>query len=134
MTIKPHPYNGIHDFVVMTSILTVGRKTTKRPYYVHTGDLSWWMFYDDHDDAHWHEHVRMWDRDGHPCGWSLIDPDWYSFDVYLLPEMRGSKEETYVLDWTIQKITDAVRRRGGQKIRTVWVSEHDGDRVRRPLT
>jgi len=130
MTLKSRPYNGIQDFVVMTSILTVGRKTSKKPYYVHTGDLSWWMFYDDHDDSYWHEHVRIWDRDGRPIGWSMYDPEWYSFDVNLLPETRGSREETYILDWTIQKLSSAVKKNGGSKIRTVWVSEYDDERIK----
>lgn len=129
MTLKSHPYRGFQDFVIMTSILAVGRKTSKRPYYVHTGDLSWWMFYGDYDNTHWHKFVRIWDVDGHPCGWSLVDPDWYSFDVYLLPEMRGSKESDYILDRTIHKLVEAVQERGGEKIRTVWVSEHDEDRI-----
>jgi GNAT superfamily N-acetyltransferase len=129
MTLESHPYNGFQDFVIMTSILAVGRKTSKRPYYVHTGDLSWWMFYGDYDDTHWHEYVQVWERDGHPIGWSLIDPDWYSFDVNLLPEMRGTVESSYILDKTIHRLTEAVRERGGQEIRTVWVSEYDSDRI-----
>ena len=129
MSIKPRPYNGIKDFIVMTSILAVGRKTSSSPYYVHTGDLSWWMFYDDHDEAHWCNHICIWERDGQPIGWSLIDTDWCSFDVYLLPEIRGTNEETYILDWTIHRVTEAIREAGGQQIRTVWVSEHDEDRI-----
>ncbi len=125
MPLKQRPYNGFQDFIIMTSILMVGRKTTHCPYYVHTGDLSWWMFYSEHDDSHWRKHISLWDHDGHICGWSLIDPDWSSFDVYLLPEMRGSKEEIYILDWTIHKITEIIRSVNGNKIRTMWVSEHD---------
>lgn len=129
MSIKPRPYHGIKDFIVMTSILAVGRKTTHRPYYVHTGDLSWWMFCDDYDEDHWCNHICIWEQDGKPIGWSMIDPDWYSFDVYLLPMMGGSKEETYILDWTIHRLSEAVRENGGQQIRTVWVSEHDKKRI-----
>lgn len=129
MSLQPRPYNGLQDFCIMTSILAVGRKTTNRPYYVHTGDLSWWMYYTDLDDTQWSEYIHIWDRDGHPCGWSLMDPDWYSFDVYLLPEMRGTKGETYILDWTIHRLTKAVRRIGGRQIRTVWVSEKDSRRI-----
>jgi mycothiol synthase len=131
MSIKYHPYNGIRDFIIMTSILAIGRKTSQLPYYVHTGDLSWWMFYDDDDPAHWQEHIFLWEHDGHPCGWSLIDPDWCSFDVYLLPGMRGSKEETYILDWTIHNLTETVRGLAGHQIRTMWVSEHDQDQIDR---
>jgi len=129
MSIKHHPYNGIQDFILMTAILAVGRKTTQLPYYVHTGDLSWWMFYSDYDDAHWRKHINLWEQDGNPCGWSLVDPDWCSFDVYLLPEITGSKEAEYILDWTIHKLTEIVHDRKGEVIRTMWVSEHDQDQI-----
>jgi ribosomal protein S18 acetylase RimI-like enzyme len=129
VSIKYHPYNGIQDFIIMTSILAIGRKTTQLPYYVHTGDLSWWMFYDDDDPTHWQEHIFLWEQDGEPCGWSLVDPEWCSFDVYLLPEMRGTKEETYIFDWTIHNLTETIRGLGGHQIRTLWVSEHDGDHI-----
>jgi len=129
MSITSRPYNGIQDFVLMTSILAVGRKTTNHSYYVHVGDLSWRMFYSDADPSQWIERIRLWEHDGRPCGWSLIDPDWYSFDMYLLPEMRGSKEETYILDWTINRAAEAVKQHGGHQIRTVWVSEGDKNRV-----
>jgi len=129
MTLKPHPYHGIEDFIVMTCILTVGRKTSKQPYYIHPGDLGWWMFYNDHDDSHWHEYVHIWDLNHRPCGWSLIDPDWYSFDFFLMPEMHGSTEEAYILDWSIQKLTEIVQAGGGKKIRTMWISENDEDRI-----
>jgi len=130
MTLKSRPYQGIQDFIVMTSILTVGRKTSEKPYYVHTGDLSWWMFYDDHDDSYWHEHVKIWEIDGRTIGWSMCDPEWYSFDVNLLPEIRGTREETYILDWTIKRVSSSVKENGGSKIRTVWVSEFDDERIR----
>lgn len=129
MAIKSRPYNGIQDFILMTSILAVGRKTTKRSYYVHIGDLSWWIFYSDADPSRWTERIRLWEHDGKPCGWSLIDPDWYSFDINLLPELHGSKEETYILDWTINRAIEAVKQCGGHQIRTVWVSEGDKNRI-----
>lgn len=128
---KHHPYNGIQDFITMTAILAVGRKTTQRPYYVHTGDLSWWMFYSDHDDAHWQKHVTLWEQDSKTCGWSLVDPDWCSFDVYLLPEINDSKVAAYILDWTIHQITEIVHEQNGEAIRTMWVSEHDQDHIDR---
>jgi mycothiol synthase len=125
MSLKHRPYNGFQDFIIMTSVLTVGRKTTQQPYYVHTGDLSWWLFYSDHDELYWRDHIVLWELDNSPCGWSLIDPDWASFDVFLLPKMRGTKEEIFILDWTINKITEVVRNAEGDTIQTMWVSEHD---------
>jgi ribosomal protein S18 acetylase RimI-like enzyme len=129
MSLKHHPYNGFQDFIIMTSILAVGRKTTNRSYYVHTVDLSWWMFYSDYDDTHWREYIFLWEHADHPCGWSLFDPDWSSFDVFLLPEVRGSKEEIFILDWTIHKITEIIQSLKGKTIRTMWVSEYDHDLI-----
>jgi hypothetical protein len=128
-TLRSRPYTGLNDFIIMTSILMVGRKTSKRPYYIHTGDLSWWMFHDDHEESHWRESVRIWESNRNPIGWSMVDPEWYSFDVNLLPDFRSTKEETYILDWTIKKIEEGVRKNGGSKIRTVWISEFDDDRI-----
>ena len=49
MTILPRPYQGQRDLVKMESILTAGRKAANGAYYVHVGDLRWWMFYTDSD-------------------------------------------------------------------------------------
>ena len=129
MSLKSRPYNGLCDFIVMTSILAAGRKTAEEPYYAHIGDLSWWMFYADHDDIHWCQHISLWEQDGHPCGWSLIDPDWCSFDVYLLPEMQGGQAEAVILDLTIDQIMESVRKLGNRQIKTMWVSENDSVRI-----
>jgi len=123
------PYQGLKDFIVMTSILAIGRKTDTTAHYVHTGDLSWWMFYSDHSDSHWHEHICLWVCDGKTIGWSLLDPDWRSFDVYVLPELRSSTTEDYILDWSIDCLTTIARQKGAEEIQTVWVAEQDTGRI-----
>jgi ribosomal protein S18 acetylase RimI-like enzyme len=129
MKIIPRPYQGLKDFIAMTSILTIGRKTDKSSHYVHTGDLSWWMFYSEYEDEHWNEHICLWERDSQTIGWTLLDPDWCSFDVYLFPELRGSRVEEYILDQSIQCLNKIVRQQDGTEIRTFWVAEHDYERV-----
>jgi ribosomal protein S18 acetylase RimI-like enzyme len=129
MDIKPRPYQGLKDFIAMTSILAIGRKTDKTSYYVHTGDLSWWMFYSDYDNEHWNEYVYLWERHGQTIGWTLLDPNWCSFDVYLLPELRGSAIEEYILDQSIDCLNEIVRQQDGTEIRTFWVAEHDIERI-----
>lgn len=130
MNITPRPYQGLKDFISMTSILTIGRKTDKSSHYVHTGDLSWWMFHSDHENTHWQEQICLWVRDRQTIGWTLLDPDWRSFDVYLLPELRGSNVEDHLLNWSINCLTEIVRQRGGTEIQTFWVAEHDTERIR----
>ena len=130
MNITPRPYKGLKDFITMTSILAIGRKTDTSTYYVHTGDLSWWMFYSDHSDSHWQEHITLWEYDGKTIGWSLLNPDWCSFDVYVLPELRSSTAEEYILDWSIDRLTQIVLIQGDLEIQTEWVAEQDMERIR----
>ena len=126
----PHPYQGLKDFIAMTSILVIGRKMDTTAHYVHTGDLSWWMFYSDYNDSHWQEYITLWTCEGSTVGWSLLDSDWRSFDVYVLPELRGSITEDYILDWSIDCLSKIVRRQGENEIQTMWVAEHDTARIR----
>jgi mycothiol synthase len=129
LSIRPRPYSGLPDFMRMASILAIGRKMARQTYYVHIGDLSWWMFYSDHDENYWNQHIYLWEQGRQVVGWSLIDPDWSSFDVYLLPELCGSSQEADVFDWTIQQTTEIANQQGHNFIRTVWVSERDRDRI-----
>jgi mycothiol synthase len=129
MNITPRPYQGLKDFIAMTSILAIGRKTDKTSHYVHTGDLSWWMFYSEYDNEHWHEYVCLWECDGQNIGWTLLDPDWCSFDIFLLPELRGSTIEEHILDQSIDCLNEIVRQQDGTEIRTYWVAEHDIERI-----
>ncbi len=127
MDIKFRPYTRFHDFLFMTSILALGRKTSRRNYYVHIGDISWWLFYSAADLSQWAERIRLWERDGKLCGWSLVDPAWLSFDLFLLPEMCGTKKACNILDLTIQQAMEIAKQNRGEQVRTFWVSEHDHD-------
>jgi len=129
MNITPQPYHGLKDFIAMTSILAIGRKTDTTAHYVHTGDLSWWMFYTDYDDAHWQVHVYLWEEDGQTIGWTLLDPVWRSFDVYVLPGIRGTAQENQILDWSIAHLSEIVRQHGQNEIQTMWVAAHDRERT-----
>jgi ribosomal protein S18 acetylase RimI-like enzyme len=129
MNMTHRPYQGLKDFIAMTSILAIGRKTDTTAHYVHTGDLSWWMFYSDYGDSHWHTHITIWEYDGITYGWTLFDPNWCSFDVYVLPELRGSATEDRILDWSIDCLTKIVRVQDGTEIQTIWVAEHDDKRI-----
>lgn len=129
MSLRPRPYQGLPDFISMISILEIGRKTAEHSHYVHIGDLSWWMFYSDHNETHWRQHICLWDHNGHPIGWSLLDPDWHSFDVFLLPEWNGSLQEATLLDWSIKEAVDSSRKHGIKYIQTMWVSEDDQNKI-----
>jgi ribosomal protein S18 acetylase RimI-like enzyme len=125
MEITSRPYRGLQDFLLMTSILALGRKISPQVYYVHIGDLSWWLFYNAADPTDWMDRIQVWERDGHICGWSLVDPDWSSFDLFLHPEICGTEQAKGMLDATIQQAMQIVKQKEGHLVRTMWVSEHD---------
>ena len=129
-TIRSRPYQGIHDFLFMTSVLALGRKTSPRAYYVHIGDLSWWMFYSEADLSHLKDRIRLWEYDGRLCGWSLIDPRWESFDLYLLPGICGSEQAQEILDSTIAQAEEMMKENCGNQVKTYWVSEYDQGLIR----
>ena len=129
MLVSHRPYQGFRDFIAMKTILAIGRKIDTASYYVHTGDLSWWMFYSDHHEAYWQEHVCLWHHEEQTIGWTLLDTNWHSFDIYLMPEQHGTLIEEEILDWSIACLTEMVRQQGGTEIQTVWVAEHDTIRI-----
>ena len=129
MNITHRPYSGIRDFIQMKSILAIGRKTDPKSHYVHIGDLCWWMFFTDRNDAHWQDHICLWEQDGDIIGWTLLDPTWRSFDVYLLPRMRGTAEDNQILDWSIERLMEIVLLNSGTEIQTMWVAEHDTEHI-----
>ncbi|MDP3183850.1 MAG: hypothetical protein Q8M58_01115 [Anaerolineales bacterium] len=49
MTMIARPYQNEQDLEKMESILTAGRNAANGAYYVHMGDLRWWMFYTNSD-------------------------------------------------------------------------------------
>ena len=128
--IQYRTYQNIHDFLFMTSVLALGRKTSPLAYYVHIGDLSWWMFYSEEDLSQWKERIRLWEFEGRLCGWSLIDPLWESFDLFLLPEICSTEQAQDILDRTITQAEEIMKKNQSNRIRTFWVSESDQDLIR----
>jgi hypothetical protein len=42
---SPRPYAGEADVRAMRAILAAGRQASLPTYYVHPGDLNWWLYY-----------------------------------------------------------------------------------------
>ena len=90
---EPRRYRDENDIAAMSELLMAGRKAANGTYYIHRGDLSWWLYYPPLEGDYW-EHIYMWDdpeQPGRLLGWVLISPDWVGIDVYLQPELRGGK-------------------------------------------
>lgn len=85
MTI-PRPYRDERDLEKMKALLVSGRKAANGSYYVHTGDLDWWLYYPA-VPREWSEIIFLWEGlrpDGQLSGWALLSLEWRSFDVFIL--------------------------------------------------
>lgn len=127
MMSPPRPYRDEQDLARMKSLLVLGRQAGNGTYYVHTGDLDWWLYYPSVRRA-WNEIIFLWEwlrPDGQLSGWALLSPEWRTFDVFVHPEERGSSRAAEMYVWAEQQIAHITRQTGGKEIRTMWVSEGD---------
>ena len=108
----------------MLDLLAEGRKADNGAYYVHRGDLQWWLFYNDDVAQQWKSRVRLWLDGERLIGWSLLSPfDGHAFDVYAEPSLRGSELEREMLAWAVEQMS------AYEYIQTVWVAEDDEARI-----
>ncbi len=128
--IQPRPYQDSSDREKMMSILVEGRKADNGAYYVHTGDLSWWLFYHDPDESLF-EQIALWeDDDGQTLGWVLFTPDEGYFDLFVQPSLLGTPQARQMHAWAEEQIAEKVKAGGGKTIRVMWIFETDAARRR----
>ncbi len=97
--IEPRRYRDEQDFAAMHHLLIAGKKAGNGTYYIHPGDLSWWLYYPPMDGDLWNQ-IYLWDDPAQPgklLGWALLTPGWVAVDVYIQPGLRRSNlaEEMY---------------------------------------
>jgi len=127
MTPPPRPYRDAQDLEKMKALLVLGRQATNGTYYVHTGDLDWWLYYPS-VQRDWGEIIFLWDGsrpDGQLNGWALLSPEWRTFDVFVHPQARGTALANELYAWAEEQIARIVGLSGGKDIRTMWVLEDD---------
>ena len=54
-----HSYEGLNDLHAMLDLLSDGRKAENGTYYVHRGDLQWWLFYTDVPTENWQSNIFL---------------------------------------------------------------------------
>jgi mycothiol synthase len=125
---EPRAYRDERDLEAMRNLLVQGRKADNGTYYIHTGDLSWWLYYPPLEGDFW-DHIYLWDdpeQPGRLLGWALISPDWVGFDVYVQPDLRGSWLATEMYVWAEEEALRVARGKGRKIIYVLWVSHDDG--------
>jgi mycothiol synthase len=131
----PRPYRDEQDLLAMQEVLVCGRKANNGSYYIHTGDLKWWLYYPPLEGDFW-DHIHLWDDPKQPgklLGWVLISPDWVGIDVYVQPELRGSELANEMYTWAEE---EAIRVAHIQERKTIYVlwARHADETLREHYT
>ena len=121
---KARGYEGIHDLHAMLDLLAEGSKADNGTYYIHRGDLQWWLFYTDVPQETWQSQIRLWFENERLIGWALLSLGEYAFDVYVSPHLRGDSREHDMLAWAVEQMSAL------GSLQNVWVAEDDEVRIR----
>lgn len=120
---KMRSYEGLHDLRAMLGLLSKGRAAGNGTYYVHCGDLQWWLFYTDHPPDVWQSQIRLWFEEDELVGWALLSLTEDAFDVFTLPGLRGSPREREMLGWAVDQMASL------DELNNIWVGEGDDVRI-----
>lgn len=127
----PRLYHGDSDLAMMCALLQEGRAARCGAYYVHTGDLLWWLYYPP-IGASWWEHLYLWDDPADPArllGWALLAPDGETADVYYQPELRHTPLAPAMFAWAEAACLPLARAAGRDEVGVFWVALEDTLRV-----
>lgn len=127
MQIEPRQYHDPPDLEKMCALLQSGRRAKNGTYYIHVGDLNWWLFYPawEHDIP---QNIYLWDDLANPdrlSGWALLSPRWGYMDVYIQPELRGTPQAENMYTWAEGKLEAFLRASGKDTLYVMWVSQAD---------
>jgi len=120
---KARSYEGPQDLKAMLDLLSQGHQANNGTYYVHPGDLQWWLFYTDTPTEVWQSQIRLWMEDNCLVGWALLSPDEQALDVYMIPSLRGDPRESEMLTQAVEEMSAL------DDLQSVWVAEDDEVRI-----
>lgn len=127
VSVNPRRFSGYDDLRRMQKLLIAGRKAHNGSYYMHVGDLSWWLYYLD-PGQELRKHTYVWDsayRAGELDGWALLTPNWRTFDVFVRSDLRGSPQAEAMYIWAEERMVEIATALGSKEIFTLWIYSND---------
>ena len=121
--IQARAYEGLQDLHAMLDLLAEGRKANNGTYYVHRGDLQWWLFYSDIPPQTWQSNIRLWIQDGQLIGWALLSPGEDALNVFTDPRLHGNSLEHEMFAWAVEQMS------AYDHVQILWVAEDDEARI-----
>lgn len=122
---EPRLYYDLEDLRQIHQLLQRGRQAANGSYYLHTGDINWWMFYPPLNKDLW-QHLFVWDDPqdtGRLLGFALATPD--DFNVYPQPELVGTAAGLAMIGWGEAHTARLARQAGTASISCIWIIDSD---------
>lgn len=121
---EPRPYRDRNDWDKMMALLSEGRRAHNGTFYVHTGDVRWWLFYPN-TEAEFGQTIFLWETEERLLAWVLFTPDEGYYDLFLSPELRGTAKADELARWCETTLTKRVQALDGTKLRVMWIDQND---------
>jgi mycothiol synthase len=128
MKMKLRPYRDEQDLEDMRLLLIESRKAAGPVYYIHPGDLNWWLYYLDQD---FQNRIYLWEDENYNqlVSWVLFSPNFGAFDVFVTPDPGLCEQRMELFVWAEEQMRRLVGEQGGADLRTMWVSEYDHELI-----
>jgi len=124
MILAPRPYREPRDLEKMLALLSAGRQANTGTYYVHPGDVRWWLFYPDQTEQ-FPERIFLWEEGDVLLGWVLFSFEDGALDVFVRPDLCGTPEADAMFVWAEEHLTEKVLERGGTELNLMWIFADD---------
>ncbi len=124
---KPEPrrFRDEADLQAIDAILTAGRRAANGTYYVHVGDIRWWLYYRLPEKSLW-PYLYLWeDEHDRVIGWTLLSLDEGAFDVFVQPDLVGCLEMEAAFAWSAEQLEGYCRAEGKDKLHKLWNAAGD---------
>jgi len=123
----PRAYRSASDLEGMFQVLQTGALAHTACHYVHTGDLSWWLFYPPLGSDLF-QHTLLWDdltQPGKLLGWMLVDPTWPSFELFLQPNLLATAFAAAAFVYAEKQAFLRCTAKTKNTVHKLWVAEGD---------
>ena len=117
------------DLQAMHNLLRAGRRAMQGgapAYFIHPGDLSWWLFYPPLVGANTANRAYVWDDPAQPgeiLGLAFIGYD-NEFTVFPRPDLPG-EQQAAMRAWAEHTCTACARQAGKRRIVSGFISDRD---------
>ncbi len=125
--LEPRPYRDAADFEQMKTLLIAGHQAQNGTYYIHVGDIQWWLFYPDRSHE-FGECLWLWEQNDQVLGWCLLIPKENAYEMFVHPSLRGTAQAEAMEAWTEARVTEQIKALEGQHVSTSSIAETDAVR------